>query len=403
MPNYLTKHHLFVVVVIMASVLYILYRYQPSRYKAVPSSKIEEGHITAFLPRKDVLIRSVYYDNRARDGHSKIYVFIAVVNKTILDKGWILGCGVGSHVAPSFRIKIPATTRHVLHHGFRYLEVIVECFDIPGVATDEMSAFIKYRTSSDSDAELYVAGSERPVKIPSPHIPPPNSSEYNFTVLVCTKVYNTGAPWLKEFIRYQKTLGVDHVHVNVKSAFTKEGGYKTLLEDEFSRRALEEGFVTMDVFDDWYPKTRDIFIHSILMMTLDCVYRFRGTYDYVFLMDPDDFFTPLLEDRKIQFYVQNYCRGNSIASCQFKWVRYYPDCGVKSEPNIQDGNVTSRLMSSKSDVEHFNSKSLHLTSALLDPTFHYAAALLPGYRSVSVPIKVAYVAHIRINTKYKKC
>jgi len=400
MQNRCLKNHLFVVILVFV-VLYTLFH---NWSKRVPLSKIEGRRFTALLPRKDVLIRSVYYDDRARDGHSTMFVFIAVVNKTILDKDWIVGCGVGSHVAPSFRIKIPATTQHVLSQEFPYEEVIVECFDIPAVATDERSAFIKYRTSSDSDAELNVAGSERPVKIPSPYIQPPNGSKYNFTVLVCTKAHNYAVPWLKEFLRYQKTLGVDHVHMNAEATFTKEGGYKTLLKDEFSKRALEEGFITMDVFDDWYSKTREIreiYSHGVLSMYLDCVYRFRGMYDYVFVLDLDDFFTPLLEDHQIHFYVENYCHENLIGSCKFNWIQYYPDCGLKTGP-IEDGNVTSRLNSFQSEAQNLP-KSLHRISALLDTTFHYAETLMPGYRTVLVPIEVAYVAHIRKNAPRKKC
>lgn len=124
-----------------------------------------------------------------------------------------------------------------------------------------------------------------------------------------------------------------------------------------------------------------------------CVYRFRGTYDYVFVLDSDDFFNPVLKDHQIHFYVKNYCHENSIGSCAFKWVLYYPDCGLKSGP-IEDGNVTSRLKSSKADVLIYT-KSLHKTSALLDATFHYAAALMLGYKTVFVPMDVAYVAHVR--------
>lgn len=288
------RSHLFLVIaasiLCMYSVLHCKGRVSSSG-TAVPAA-----NVTFLLPRKDVLIRSVYYDNRARDGHNTALIFIVAVNKIILDKGWIVGCGVGSHVAPSYRIRIPGETRDMHKHEgpnrFPYEEVMVECFDIPAVVTDildEGSPFIKYKTSSNSDAEIDTASSERPVKVPSPYIPPTNGSEYNFTVLVCTKAHNKAVPWLKEFLRYQKTLGVDHVHMNAEATFIKEGGYRTLLEDKFSRRAPEEGYVSLDVFKDWY-QTDEIYSHSVALMYLDCVYRFRGTYDYVFVLDSDDFF-----------------------------------------------------------------------------------------------------------------
>lgn len=224
------RSHLFLVIaasiLCMYSVLHCKGRVSSS------GTAVLAENVTFLLPRKDVLIWSVYYDNRARDGHNTALIFIVAVNKIILDKGWIVGCGVGSHVAPSYCIRIPGETRDMHKHEgpnrFPYDEVMVECFDIPAVATDEGSPFIKYKTSSNSDAEIDMAGSERPVKVPSPYIPLTNGSEYNFTVLVCTKAHNKAVPWLKEFLRYQKTLGVDHVTCECRNYIYKWRGIQNI-------------------------------------------------------------------------------------------------------------------------------------------------------------------------------
>ena len=47
-------------------------------------------------------------------------------------------------------------------------------------------------------------------------------------------------------------------------------------------------------------------------------------------------------------------------------------------------------------------KSLHMTSALLDASFHRATCewcLMPGYKVVEVPLHIAYMAHRRMNAK----
>lgn len=59
----------------------------------------------------------------------------------------------------------------------------------------------------------------------------------------------------------------------------------------------------------------------------DCIYRFIGTYDYVFIVDTDDFFVPRVPgELTIHYYIKNWCQG--AGTCQLSWVRYYPDCGL---------------------------------------------------------------------------
>ena len=43
---------------------------------------------------KDLIVHSVHFDDRARNGHDNITVFLVGANKTIFDYKWIIGCGV---------------------------------------------------------------------------------------------------------------------------------------------------------------------------------------------------------------------------------------------------------------------------------------------------------------------
>ena len=62
-----------------------------------------------------------------------------------------------------------------------------------------------------------------PLFHPAPRVKP--SGGDNFTVVVCSKVHDEKAPWIREFIQYQKTLGINHVNFSVLDTFIKDGGY----------------------------------------------------------------------------------------------------------------------------------------------------------------------------------
>ena len=354
---------------------------------------------------KDMIVHSVYFDDRARDGHRNVSMFLVGANRTIFDNNWIVGCGIGNKDALEFKARFTAED-YLMHphrgseRPFPYEEFIVECYDLPVVNGSQ--AFIMYKTAHNSP--VYVVVSEKPLFIPAPRIPP--SGEHNFTVVTCTKVHNKNVTWLPEFVRYQKTIGVDHVHMNILDTFIKDGGLKAHLTDPNLAQAVLEGFVSFSVWEEWYsPYKKEIYVHSEILRKLDCIYRFRGTYDYAFSLDTDDFFNPRIPEKtNLKDYILTWCYGDFIGSCIFKWVYYYPgECGLNDE-RIDDGNVTRALRSYVRGKAGF--KSLHMTSALLDASFHDAtcrlaphACLMPGYKVVKVPLNIAYVAHLRMNAK----
>ena len=63
-----------------------------------------------FFPFKDVLVRSVYYDDRPRDGHRNASVFITLIRKNVTDNNLIVGCQVGRHKAKDFRVNVIGET-----------------------------------------------------------------------------------------------------------------------------------------------------------------------------------------------------------------------------------------------------------------------------------------------------
>ena len=182
-----------------------------------------------------------------------------------------------------------------------------------------------YKTANSSP--VYVVASDNPLFIPAPRISP--SGEHNFTVITCSKVHDKGVTWLPEFVRYQKTIGVDHVHVNILDTFIKDGGLKAHLTDPNLLQAVLEGFVSFTVWKDWYYP-REVYLHSENLRKLDCIYQFRGTYDYAFILDTDNFFNPQIPGKSnVKDYIHKWCYGNLIGSCIFDWVYYFPgECGL---------------------------------------------------------------------------
>ena len=356
---------------------------------------------------KDLIVHSAHFDDRARDGYNNVTMFLIGVKKTIFDSKWIIGCGAGNKEASQFKARF--TAEDILMHKwsgpkpYPYEEIIVECYDLPVVKGS--SGFVMYKTGHDSP--IYSVESEHPIYFPAPRVKP--TGEHNFTVLTCSKVHDKGVTWLPEFVRYQRTLGVDHVHINILDTFIKDGGLQAQLADPYMAQAVKEGFLSFSVWIEWYDNSpkKEILLHSEVLRKLDCLYRFRGTYDYAFSLDTDDFFTPRIPGQtKVKDYILKLCYGNSIGSCALDWIYYFPGaCGLVDNKRPDDGNITRKLRSFVTTFNH-KFKSVHRTSALIDATFHDATCnwcLMAGYKVVRVPRHIAYMAHLRMNASPKRC
>ena len=371
----------------------------------VHSSQEQElkAHPTTIPLSKDVILRSAYFDDRPRNGHDIIGVFLVAVKQLIIDSKLITGCGVGEEVSSNFKIQCLEENR--LMHAwlyvqegrphFAYEEYILECYDVP--MTNGSNAFVLFKTSNDS--VIHIANTEFPLVFPAPRVQPAGPGNYDFSVVTCTEAHNKKVAWLRQFVRYQKTIGVDRIHINILDTFVNDGGLGALLKDPQVAEGVANGYVTMTVWRDILETSSKVYSYSAILRKLDCIYRFRGTYDYAFLLDSDDFFTPLIQGKRyVKDYIQEFCRGDeSAGSCYFNWYYYYPDhCGLK-EGTAEDGNLTRLLRSYKQwDNEHF--KSVHLISAVLDTGYHHAncnGCLLPSYYAKHIDPHKAYMAHLR--------
>lgn len=334
-----------------------------------------------------ITVRSVFLDTRLRNlGHKNASVFLIEARKDIHQNNLIIGCRVGKHVTADFKARQPRQIRGI--HRTTHTLLLIDCFDLPG--ENGSKAFIIYKPSNDSVAVS--TESERPLHIPAPHIPP--RSGQNFTVVACLAVlYGPHPHFISEWLRYQRTIGIDHIHITAEDSFEKAGGFK----NPYLKQGMDEGFVSVEVWTRWL-NTHQLSYHSQLLAYEDCIYRLSGTYDYLIMVDTDDFFVPRVPgEPTIQYYVSGWCHNSG--TCLLSWIRYYPDCGIgKADEN---GNVTAKLSSYvsfpnlSSDLGNERTKALHRPITVIDVGIHRAYQSLKGTKASRMPKTKAYIAHIR--------
>ena len=367
------------------------------------SNESRESRHHLRLPTKGLMVHSAHFEDRPyRKGHSNITMMFITADVSIFSFNWITGCGVGSKVSDDFLVRLTYQQARIkessTYNNFQYKRYVVECYDLP--VDNGSRAFVNYKTANDMP-EL-VAVSEKAVMIPAPRVQP--TGEYNFTVATCTKIFSRSANYIPEFIRYQKTLGVDHVHMNLMEDFIEDGGFNDIvMEDPVLNEAIHKGYLSFTVWKNWY--TNDYrYTSTIALQQLDCFYRFRGTYDYISIADTDDFFTPRIPGKtEMKYYIQKHCieKRPMAGSCKLKWRWIYPDvCGVTGKTG-PDGNVTKTVTLPKKEKYSKQAKSIHSTKHVIDFRPHDADCsdcLVPGYKVVLVSPKVTYFVHNRLDS-----
>ena len=353
------------------------------------------GQRRDIFPSKEVLVRSVYFDSRKRSKHSNSSVFLVLVWKNITDRNLISGCQVGKGRAKHYQVKLIGETGlwrvypqfNVIDHE----EAIVDCFDLP--VADGEEAYLYYRTSKNSE-ELRVRA-ERPLMLPRPYVKSTamdGDKNYHFSVLTCTKVFNNPV-FLREWLTYQQTIGVDHVHMVADETFFRSISKELSLH---LKKLISEGFLSIDFWIAWLNNGKEVWYHNQGLIIEDCIYQFRGTYDYVFILDTDDFFVPRVpNENKVQYYINEKCGSKDIGNCKFRWVEFYPDhYGMNTSIQVEDGNLTRQLKSFDHRMQG-NRKSVHRINAIVDSATHYAYDVIPGFKRIEYPVEIAYVGHVR--------
>ena len=338
------------------------------------------------LPSQQVILRAVYLDPRPRDGFLNASVFLAEVPKTLLaGRGGVVACGAGRAVSSTLRVRVAKNSwwAHRTEPHLTHDVAMVDCYGLPSTPSGAR-AFLWY--SLTDGGELYRVESEHPYFVPRPK---QTQNRDDLKIVLCMAIVRDFPPFMREFLRYYKHLGVDHIYMTAEDSFVQNG---ILEADEFVREALVEGFVSFSFWHMWLD-TDQVFYHAQMLAHQDCIYRFQGTYDYAFLMDSDDHFIPLVPERKtLDYYVELYCR---FGACIFQWLEYFPDCGQDWSRLGRHGNVTNTLLSRTFHRRFGTGKTCYRLGAVLDAGTHIPQQLLQGYKYLYVPPDAAYVAHIR--------
>ena len=341
------------------------------------------------LPSEKLIVRATYQDPRPRDDFHNVAVFLVVIDKKLLarKRDGIVACGTTDDVSTVLRIRLVQNVNW-LHREFPKLThdlAMIDCFGLHNIDSGD-PAFLWYRLMDSGD--LYRVESEQPYFVP---LPKEDENQKKLTIVVCMEVLRGLPSFVREFVRYYKHLGVDHIYMMAEESFVSSGALEA---DEFIQKALEEGFISFSVWHYWLNDGQ-VYHFSQMISHENCIYRFQGTYDYALLVDSDDHFIPLVPNqKKLDYYAKRFCENGA---CMFHWIEYYPDCGQDWSKLGPNGNVTNTILSHASNIPPGWKKSMYRISAALDAGTHIPYQLMKGFKSVIVPSNKAYVAHVRKN------
>ena len=325
-------------------------------------------------PFRRVVVRSAF-----RDPRNEMYLFLVEIEKEIFHRKFVTKCMFGNSTTTSLKVK---EHNESIRWSEKYCPPLthtmarVECYELPDVENGS-EAFLFYKQNSSAKEEA--VQSERPLHIP----PPPEQAIAG--VMACLAVQYDYPPWFTEWLTYQKTIGISHVHMIAEPSVLHSGALNNTVVQQF----LNEGFLSVDIWTKWLSNWQ-VYSHSLYSGYNDCLYRFMGRYDYIFNYDSDDFFVPY-SGMKLLDIINSHCKRGS---CKFRWILFYPECGLKDDKKLlQDGNVTRALVSNQREVTN-NTKSAFKAYDILDSGTH-GPAVSYYVKSKKISKDVAYVAHVR--------
>ena len=289
--------------------------------------------ILSFPSDNHVIVRSVIRDPRPKAGFESVSVFMVEFRKHMGSHGGrkFVACGTSEAVSWQLKVRVLKNLGWVHTHFPKQTHdmAMIDCFGLPETPTGSR-VFLWYRL--DDKGDLYRVESEHPYFVP---VPKKHSEHDNRTIVVCMALVRHVPPFLREFLRYYKYLGVDHVYMVADDSLIREGA---LQYDQFVEEAVREGFLSLTFWSMWL-NTDEIHSYSYHLAHEDCVYRFQGVYDYALIIDSDDHFIPLVpHQNSLDYYIKKYC---TVGACSFQWIEYYPDCGLDWTRLGPHGNVTN--------------------------------------------------------------
>ena len=278
-------------------------------------------------------------------------------------------------------------------------DVLIFCYDIPTSIVSNNSVVSVVYVNPENRSEHIAVESEHPLFIPNE-----SYSQSSTTVMVCTTVFDT-PPHFGAWIRYQKTLGVDMVHINAQESFLSSSSFN----DSDFLESLQNGFVELTIWKEYLPLGAS-FYHSQALYYQHRLYRYLGVHDFCVCADTDDFLVSIDDkDFGVHKLVKKLFYDDSlkspIGSSTLHWIRYVEPINGFDPPeeSIRSGNLTQYSHTSKGEHDGELTKSIYKLSAMLELGIHNSAIFLPSkhFQHRTSPQNVGYMAHIK-KTRLKK-
>ena len=334
----------------------------------------------------DVVPRRAYYDTRL--GHNIIKVLVEVHDEAFMRT--ILACEINGYQSKSVAMKNDITRARP---DQTHCVVIVLCQGLP-LHSIRNHSIVGIIYKKKNDACYSRVRTERPMNM----LNSKGSSQFTRgkgSVVVCTTMFGH-PPRFNEWLKYQKAIGADMVHLNVYRTFSENA---TVIYP-YVEEAINSGFLVMDVWKDILGK-RSLYGGEFLKYQ-DCAFRYVGVFEYGVFCDYDDFFTPLIPEHKdIHYYVRKLFSSNNVGTVRVPWQEYRCKPIEEIYKKLPDGNLTKSL-SGYDSFRRVQAKAIHRLFALEMVGIHKSHELLPGFSNTLSDSKLAYFAHIR-KSYHKDC
>lgn len=329
-----------------------------------------------------VIPRRAYFDRYDEPRTGDVVTVLAEVNDSALED--IKYCEVNGYVSNLIKqVRENTVWVRKRYPKTSYSLVMVKCFNIPSEALvhDSPVHLIYEHQTDDCFARVK---SERPLIVRmikmSTFERGPNS------VLICIPVFKRPL-YMDVWLKYQKHIGIDMVHIAADPSFSANA----TSDYPYLGQALNSSFATMEVWTNPVGEERESYFGQLLKLQ-DCIMKYRGVFEYMFLIDSDEFFTPMKPtEPKIGYYIKTLFHLRQTATACFQWVKYF--CQVHPSRDTVTGNLTATLDDYTQLKVRREEKCIHRINGVSIVDVHQARQLVPGHRTIHVAHDVSYVAH----------
>ena len=339
-----------------------------------------------------VVPRRAFYDARLVGGTPlNQVVVLAEVHDDAVDS--VVACEINGSFSESVQLAAE-DAGWVRYHkkGYTHRLLIVRCSGLPMESIVKNSVVKLIYKKSDEDFYSRVE-----VEMPLYLANHTDNDTLTFdrgkgSVVVCSTLYGH-PPMFDQWLKYQQTLNVDMVHLNVDASFYNDATQVY----PFLKESLETGFVQMHVWSDIVGKR--IFYQGQLVKWHDCVHRYVSVFEFALFLDMDDFLVPALaEHRDVHYYLNKYFADSRVGGLYFKWRQMQCKPVPEQIKTLPDGNLTSILSGSKAYWRTESKCAYRLNSVFL-LMVHQAQISMPGYKTIHPDQREMYVAHLRKSEK----